>query len=239
MDSDCIATDQNWINELVVNLEKDVGSVGGPNIVYPKDNFLSRGIGILLSSFLGGLGARNTSSYKEKKEVTHNPPCNSIVPKSIFEETGGFDSSFKVAEDLDFDYRLKELGYRLIYSPNAKVYHNRRSSLKKFIKQMYQYGYWRCKVGKKHPRLIGKIHYLPLLFLFLFVILPLLDFFYFRLFLSLIVLYLIISIFFSIINLIRCKDLASVLIFILAPLEYISYGLGFFVAKIEITKMNF
>ncbi len=83
IDSDCVPIGNDWINNLVKYLSKDVKSVGGPNITHPKGNLFSRGAGLLFSSTLGGFKARNPANYENLTEVDHNPPCNAAIQKYI------------------------------------------------------------------------------------------------------------------------------------------------------------
>ena len=235
IDSDCIAKDENWITVLVRHIKEGIGSVGGPNITPPTDTFFARATGRLLTSFIGGFGARNPAVYNTIKEVEHNPPCNAAVPKNIFRELKGFNSNLKVAEDLDFDYRLKKKGYKLLYTPDAIVYHKRRTSFVKFIKQMYQYGFWRAVIGKKYPELTKIYHHVPTISVFLFLILIISGIFIsvlHKFLIFFIVLYFLICFYSSILKFLNTKDPSSFLISILAPIEHFSYGFGFLLGKI-------
>ena len=49
-----------------------------------------------------------------------------LTPRSLFLEVGGFDEQrFPVAyNDPDYCYRLRERGYRIVYTPNAELLHH-------------------------------------------------------------------------------------------------------------------
>ena len=53
-----------------------------------------------------------------------------IFPRKIFEELNGFDaeSFFMYCDDLDFSWRMRLAGYKIIYQPLAPVYHAKRLS---------------------------------------------------------------------------------------------------------------
>lgn len=55
-----------------------------------------------------------------------------IIPMNIFNELNGFDSNtfFLYCDDLDFSWRLRLAGYKIIYNPYAPVYHAKRLSSK-------------------------------------------------------------------------------------------------------------
>ena len=47
-----------------------------------------------------------------------------IVRTDLFKQLGGFDEDyFAHMEEIDFCYRLKAAGYRIVYNPNSTVYH--------------------------------------------------------------------------------------------------------------------
>lgn len=49
--------------------------------------------------------------------------CNLIVPRGVFEAAGGFDGTLKSGGDALFGFRVREKGYPLLYSPDARVFH--------------------------------------------------------------------------------------------------------------------
>lgn len=167
-DSDCVVP-QNWINELVDGLlrlnkmDNRMVGVGGGNIP-PVDNlsFTELVVSKAIRSPLISFRARNVSLYKDEREVMHNPPVNSAYFKSVIEEVGGFAEENIVGEDVELDAKLIERGYKLYYLPNILVYHKHRSSFKKFIKQMYEFGKHRIRVGRKYKRYLELHHYGPI-----------------------------------------------------------------------------
>ena len=47
-----------------------------------------------------------------------------MVRKSVYEEVGGLDESFRIAlNDVDFCLRLREKGYLNVFTPFAELYH--------------------------------------------------------------------------------------------------------------------
>ena len=57
-----------------------------------------------------------------------------MVRRDVFEQVGGFDPSFKVAYgDIDFCLRVGELGYRIVYTPLAVLYHHECATRKAFV----------------------------------------------------------------------------------------------------------
>ena len=59
--------------------------------------------------------------------------------KAAWEAVGGYPEWLDYSEDLVFDMRLKELGYRFVFVPEARVHFRPRSSLRAFFLQYYRY----------------------------------------------------------------------------------------------------
>ena len=102
--------------------------------------------------------------------------------KTEFEECGGFDSRFPIAsgEDADLSYTMSEAGHRLVFNPNAVVYHQHPRSLRIYFRQKFGRAYWRILLYRKNIKKVVKDSYTPqllkiqvmllgLIFLFLLV----------------------------------------------------------------------
>lgn len=68
--------------------------------------------------------------------------CSSYRQKAL-EVAGGFNPLFRTnAEDFEMGLKLHEAGYRLVYTPEAKVYHQKTDDLKSLLKTGFNYTYW-------------------------------------------------------------------------------------------------
>ncbi len=74
---------------------------------------------------------------------------------SVLREIGGFDVTFRTnAEDMDIGYRLNAAGYRLLYVPEACVFHQRTDdiqSLKRTMAAWYRGAYLAKQKNHAHP----------------------------------------------------------------------------------------
>jgi len=94
-------------------------------------------------------------------EIYHNPTCNVMYRKEVLEEVGGFNHNLVTADDEELDYRIKKRGYKILYTPSAKVYHYRRPNWRKFIRMAYNYGLGRMQAIKLHRDMGRWFHYTP------------------------------------------------------------------------------
>jgi GT2 family glycosyltransferase len=98
------------------------------------------------------------------------PSVNLIVRKEDFVAVGGFDNTYWPGEDTKFCLDLVEkLEKEIIYEPEAKVYHHRRSGFRKHMKQVGNYGLHRGFFAKRFPKTSLKVSYFMPTCFFLFV----------------------------------------------------------------------
>jgi GT2 family glycosyltransferase len=65
---------------------------------------------------------------------------NLAVPTEAFREVGGFDESFRTAEDRDFCRRWLARGLEITYAREALVQHTHPLTLAAFLRQHFDYG---------------------------------------------------------------------------------------------------
>ena len=87
-----------------------------------------------------------------QKEVTFMPTCNFFISKEIFEEIGGFREDLLAGEDTLFCYEAVKK-YSLLFSPEVKISHTNRITLKNFLHHQQNFG--------KHSAYVRKIADLP------------------------------------------------------------------------------
>ncbi|MCM8784517.1 MAG: glycosyltransferase [Candidatus Omnitrophica bacterium] len=145
-DSDCIP-DKQWIKNLVRNFNhKKIGAVGGSYGIKNSENLLA-------SCIHAEILWRH---QKMSREVKALGSYNLAIPKKILLELNGFEESYLTAsgEDNDLSYRLLKKGYRLIFEPNALVYHYYPERIIPYLKHQFRHGYWRVKLYRDHIRMI-------------------------------------------------------------------------------------
>ncbi|MBP7635885.1 glycosyltransferase [Candidatus Ozemobacteraceae bacterium] len=76
---------------------------------------------------------------------------------------GGFDTSFPRAdnEDVDLSFRIKALGGRFVFVPDATVWHTHREGAWRYFLLKIGRGYWRMRVYRRHPGKAGRDSYTP------------------------------------------------------------------------------
>ena len=145
MDDDA-RPDESWLTHLVRVLEStDHAAVGGPNIPPPGDG--------LVADCVANAPGGPIHILLSDTEAEHIPGCNMAFRKASLLEIGGFDPQFRVAgDDVDICWRLHNAGETIGFSPGAVVHHHRRSSVRAYLRQQFQYGKAEALLERKWPR---------------------------------------------------------------------------------------
>ena len=183
IDGDCIAP-KDWLKTLVegyrTHREQDesIVAVGGANMPPKRESKFVEAIGVSLNTFLGSFGSIQGKIYEAPKIVPSLATLNALYEKEKMLEVGLFDESLRSdAEDADFNFRLTQKGYKLLFLPNSFVWHKMRPTPRSWMKNMFRYGRGRALLLKKHRSTHSFLYLLPPLFI-LVMLSPLLSFFH-------------------------------------------------------------
>ncbi len=77
--------------------------------------------------------------------------------RSVVIEEGGFATDYPVpsAEDVDLSFRLATRGHRMVFVPEAWVWHTHPASLLTYLRRKVRFGYWRALLYLRYPGKIG------------------------------------------------------------------------------------
>ena len=136
MNNDIEIISPDWIEEMLSFSQSDEVGCVGARLWYPDDT-LQHG-GVIIG--LGGI-AGHSHKYLEKGAVGYFgraalPQALSavtaaclMVKASVFREVNGLDEGLSVAfNDVDFCLRVREAGYRNVWTPYAEMYHHESAS---------------------------------------------------------------------------------------------------------------
>jgi GT2 family glycosyltransferase len=91
------------------------------------------------------------SSPSEPGYVRTIAGVNVSYKRAALQAVGLQDEAMFRGEDVDFNWRIKRLGYEIYYHPDIKVLHHHRPDLMQFIYQFYMYGRAYYQVRRKWP----------------------------------------------------------------------------------------
>ncbi|WFS25132.1 glycosyltransferase family 2 protein [Rhizobium rhododendri] len=123
----------DWLSEMMsLAMQDGVGAVGA-RLWYPDDTLQHGGVIIGLGGVAGHSHKqlkRGLPGYFRRAELPQDLSAVTaaclVIRKSIFEEVGGLNEvDLKIAfNDVDFCLKVKEAGYRNVWTPYADLYHH-------------------------------------------------------------------------------------------------------------------
>lgn len=126
----------DWLTQMVAETSQPGVAACGAMLYYPDDTIQHAGI-------ITGLGGYAGHSHKYHKRggsgymfrlatVQDYSACTAaclLVRASAYDAIGGLDEAFTVAfNDVDFCLRLREKGWRIVWTPYAELYHHESKS---------------------------------------------------------------------------------------------------------------
>jgi cellulose synthase/poly-beta-1,6-N-acetylglucosamine synthase-like glycosyltransferase len=106
-----------------------------------------------------GVGGSRYHFGTEPAEVEHVP--FGAYPVAVLRSLGGWDERFRVAQDFEFDYRLRQAGHTILFDPALHIDWECRQSVGALAKQYHRYAGGRVNVLTKHPRSVSLRHLAP------------------------------------------------------------------------------
>lgn len=147
-----VEVSSNWIEPVIDLMESDLNiAVAQPKILsYSKRNYFE--YAGAAGGYLDALGypfcrgrifdtvEEDLEQYDDPSEIFWASGAAFFIKRKYWLETGGFDPDFFAhMEEIDLCWRLKNLGYKIVFCPKSKVFHvgggtlNAESPLKTYL----------------------------------------------------------------------------------------------------------
>jgi GT2 family glycosyltransferase len=131
MDNDIVVRSGGWLEGLAERLQSDprIGVVG-PKLVYPQAPHAIQCAGCEVTPE-GQIVFRGRGEANAAPSFNHSCDCQTLIsacwmlPRQVAEEIGPLDERFSPVqfEDIDYCYRIREVGYRCVYESAVEMYH--------------------------------------------------------------------------------------------------------------------
>lgn len=146
LDSDCTAS-PDWFTDIVPFFRlPGIDAIGGFVAGYFRTAALDRYEDAFSSLNMG----KRMLFAGTDPSMFYVPTCNLFVRREVFQEMKGFRPEMQVGEDVDFCWRLRRAGYRLLYLPLGTVFHKHRNTLGKMLKRRFDYGTSEADLYRRH-----------------------------------------------------------------------------------------
>lgn len=126
----------------------DVGSVAGVQH--------AEGVGFWQSVIAAAMSHPFASGFAKYRRANRAVVTDTVFlgawRRSDFLFLGGFDPSWRVNGDYEFNIRIRLAGLRILLSPDIRSTYFPRESLPELVRQYFRYGFWRVKTTVAYPR---------------------------------------------------------------------------------------
>ncbi|MDJ0341269.1 glycosyltransferase family 2 protein [Streptomyces sp. H10-C2] len=96
------------------------------------------------------IGVGNASFHTGGTAAPADTVYLGVFRREVLEEQGGYNVEFIRAQDWELNYRIREAGHLVWFSPELKVSYRPRPSVRELAKQYRNYGRWRHVVARYH-----------------------------------------------------------------------------------------
>lgn len=84
-----------------------------------------------------------------------------VFRRRTLDRLGGYDESFVRAQDWELNYRIRQAGGLVWFSPALEVVYRPRSTLQALARQYFDYGRWRRAISRRYPESINARYLAP------------------------------------------------------------------------------
>lgn len=163
-DSDCIIP-KDYFEKLEGLYESyHFNAYGGKDAALKTFTPFQQAVNYAMTSFLTTGGVRGS---KKKIDRFYPRSFNMGISREVYRETGGFPEDITPpGEDMILSIRIYEKGFKVESFPELLVYHKRKTSFKRFFRQIYSFAYTRLIISFMYPATFKFFYLLPVFFTF-------------------------------------------------------------------------
>ena len=146
---------------------------GGPDAADDSFSDMQKAVSHAMTSFWTTGGIRGGKAVMEKFCPR---TFNMGLSKKVYDTVGDFKDM--MGEDIDLSIRIRNAGFKIRLIREVFVYHKRRIDMRRFFKQVNNFGQARIWLQLIHPGSLKAVHTAPALLLLMGVVLLAMSFFY-------------------------------------------------------------
>lgn len=118
---------KGWLGAMLNECQKKEVGIVGSKLLYTDNTIQHAGIDIDKQLNLSYSHRHQPVSLKEANSIRECPAVTAdcmLIRKDLFRKIGGFDEEYwRVSQDVDLCFKVKNLGLKVIYTPYSEVYH--------------------------------------------------------------------------------------------------------------------
>jgi succinoglycan biosynthesis protein ExoA len=149
VDGHCVIA-VDYVQKCVEHIEREkVDGVGGPMVSIGETMMGETIAAAMCSKF--GVGDSYFRTERGQTKLVDSVPFPAYT-REIIQKAGLYDEELVRNQDDEYNYRIRELGGKILLAADVQSKYYSRGNLKDLWKQYFQYGYWKVRVMQKHPR---------------------------------------------------------------------------------------
>jgi lipopolysaccharide/colanic/teichoic acid biosynthesis glycosyltransferase/glycosyltransferase involved in cell wall biosynthesis len=154
-DADCVPTSE-WLHHLLKPF------YSSQNVVGVKGTYQTKQVS-LVARFVQQEYESKYARLSKLSAIDFIDTYSAAYRRDVFVENGGFDSAFPVpsVEDQEFSFRLARKGYRMLFVPEAIVFHTHDQNWVEYAKRKFNIGYWKAFMLRWLPERIFSDSHTP------------------------------------------------------------------------------
>lgn len=152
IDADACPVGNDFLQKLIHSAQRldALGGLGGPILIDPAQ----RNHPIALADHYACWFCWHP--HRDSGESFFQPSAHLLVPRSVFESSGGFDEDLRVLEDFDLQCRIKQLGLRVYFDRSIAITHHARPTLSASWRHSWYWGAparegFYCRIPSRYP----------------------------------------------------------------------------------------
>lgn len=131
MNNDMEVLTDEWLDAMLEHAQRPEVGIVCPKLLFPDNTIqhagLVLGIGGIAGHGMKGVADDDNGYFGQAniiREVSGATGANILMRSEVFHEVGMFDEAYTIAfQDVDLSMKVRKAGYRIIYTPYAKLYH--------------------------------------------------------------------------------------------------------------------
>lgn len=142
-----------------VRLMEETGAANVGGIMHAEgENAWEHAVAAAMTSKIGvGNAAFHTGGEAARAETVYL----GVFRREVLEQQGGYNEEFIRAQDWELNFRIREAGGVIWFSPELRVSYRPRPSMRALAKQYRNYGRWRHVVARYHAGSINLRYLAP------------------------------------------------------------------------------
>ena len=153
-DADC-APDRAWVERMIEPFED-------PAVAGVKGTYRTRQPG-LVPRFVQLEYESRYDHMEDREAIDFVDTYSAGYRRDVFVTYNGFDTRFPTAsvEDQELSFRLAGAGHRLVFVPQAQVFHLHDETLWDYVRRKFWIGCWKVRVMRTHPAKVVRDSHTP------------------------------------------------------------------------------